>query len=378
MFDSTGRLLFLVAVVPFVLSAAEVQNLSSFVDSTGVQHVIYQDTSGHINQMYLSGSWVNQNLSAYGGSPYLGTYLTSWVDQSNGVHIAYEANGNEHVNQLYWNGSTWINQDITAMSGGSLTTGPFTSWVDHSGGQHVAYFISGAHIEQAFYTSSGWAHQDLTNLGGGNPVDGETYISGWVDNSGAQHVAYEDTSLRINQLLYSGGSTWSNQDLTAAYGGSPVQYSALTAFVDASGGQHIGYFGAFTGYTNPVEQLWWNGSRWTYQNLSALTSSTGYYLTITSFVDGAGGMHYAYFDINGNVNVLTSYGGTTWSNQNVTAIAGGSPDNRSDLTSWVDHSGGIHIAYVDLNAHLNQLYWNGSSWTNQDLTALTHGPNVEI
>jgi len=361
--------------VPAALSAAEYQSLSSFVDAAG-QHVVYVSGAGHVNQLYFGSSWTNQDLTAMTGGPTAAAVVTSFVDSSGHEHIGYISPVTSHVNQLYFNGGAWSNQDITASAGGNLADAnyPMTSYVDHSGGQHICYIDASANLNQYYNNGADWVYQNITAAGHGNPVLYSTLLSSFVDSSNYQHIAYEDTGSHINQILYNGAG-WINQTLSN-YGGTPDSYTPLTAFLDSSQGQHIAYVDS----SLHIDQLYYNRSTWVNQNLSSLAGSgPGQNDAITSFIDGANGLHVAWIDSSSDINVLTSYGGVTWSNQNVTAAVGGSPDYRTCLTSWVDSSGGLHIAYISAaNGHAYQLYWNGSAWANQDITALGGGSNPQL
>ena len=45
------------------------------------------------------------------------------------------------------------------------------------------------------------------------------------------------------------------------------------------------------------------------------------------------------------------------------------------LSSFVDGTG-EHAFYVGSDSHVHQLYWNNSTWVDQDLTAATAAPPV--
>jgi hypothetical protein len=384
-------LLALAAPLSFANYTYELQDLSSFVDNSGVPHIVFMDYSGDIHNLYYQGStnsWIDQNLASFGVATNVHTGVTTWVDHSGSYHVAYvNYVGNaDHIMQAYYYGGTWVSQDVTAIIGGTQPNeyGGIWSWVDQSGGQHIGYGDRNLHVSQVWYASNAWHYQDLTQASGGYPIQNNDsggfptpYLSVWVAPSGSQHIAYQDDYSRINQIIYSG--TLSNQPLTPP-NTSPLPLTALTTFVDANGGQHIGYFANASSYPYPVNQLYWNGSTWVNQNLSAMSGSAGANsVGITSFTDGGDGMHIAYFDDNGDINLLTSYGGTSWSNQNVTAAAGG-PTGDSPLTSFISPSGQFHIVYASLNpyAHICQYWWTGSKWVNQDLTAFSNGAEINL
>jgi hypothetical protein len=66
--------------------------------------------------------------------------------------------------------------------------------------------------------------------------------------------------------------------------------------------------------------------------------------------------------------------GSAWLSQDLTAIAGTTilAVPGSMLTNLAI-SGAVHVFYIDMNQHVNQLWWTGSAWSNQDLIAGTVG-----
>jgi hypothetical protein len=365
----------------------ELQDLSSFVDASGVQHIVFLDDNRDIHNLYYSSNkWIDQNMSSYGATTNTYTGLTTWI-YSGSYHVAWVSNpGPEnHIYQAYYYGGTWVTQDVTEIIGGTQPDqyAGIWSWVDQSGGQHIAYGDVNLHVSQVWYASNAWHYQDLTTASKGNPIQNNynsedyptPYLNVFVDSTGAEHIVYQDDSSRINQIIIA-GSTITNQALTPP-NTSPLPLTALTTFLDANGGEHIGYFGNSLNSDYPVSQLWWNGSSWVNQNLTSMSNSSGSHsVGIASMTDAGDGMHIAYFDLSGDINLLTSYGGTTWSNQNVTEAAGGQTGD-SPITSYVYPSGQFHIVYASAsNSHICQYWWTGSTWVAQDLTAASNGASL--
>jgi len=71
-----------------------------------------------------------------------------------------------------------------------------------------------------------------------------------------------------------------------------------------------------------------------------------------------------------------SFNNVKWTDQDLTQITGGplvaSESAVAAFYTTPNHQ--FHVSYSASNKHINQLYFNGSSWSNQDLTALTGGP----
>lgn len=211
--------------------------LVAFADTSSGQHVLYLDSNGHVNQLYYPGTgtaWIPQDLTgSYGGNTAdSASNLTAYVDFFGGQHIVYE-DGSQNINQLYYvgTGTTWSAQNLTASYGGNTPAAGshLGSYVDGSGTQHIVYLDGNQHINQLYYiTNLGgttWYTQDLTGLYGGNtagsgsvlvafPMSGDQFSLG-------QHIAYLDGSDNVNQIFYTTSTnTWTPQNLTSSYGGN--------------------------------------------------------------------------------------------------------------------------------------------------------------
>ncbi len=88
---------------------------------------------------------------------------------------------------------------------------------------------------------------------------------------------------------------------------------------------------------------------------------------------GFAGQALYYLGTNQHVNELF-LNGNTWTNGDVSAATGGTaPSSTSALTSIV--LGGSHaVYYVGTDQHVHELFWNGSAWSNGDVSAATGAP----
>ena len=94
--------------------------LTSFADSYG-EHAYYIGADQHVHQLYFDNkTWVDQDLTAATKGPEAanGSALSSF-DDSYGEH-AYYIGADQHVHQLYFSG-TWVDQDLTAWVLASVT-----------------------------------------------------------------------------------------------------------------------------------------------------------------------------------------------------------------------------------------------------------------
>lgn len=321
------------------------------------------------------------------------TQLTAYVDDTGGQHILY-LDANSHLNQLYYlMGTTWLPQDLTGSFGGNTpnANSSLTSFIDGStpAGQHVFYLDSNQHLNQLYYPGTGttWIAQDLTaSYASGLPTaaSGSWLASFFLPMDGSEHVFYLDGSNNLVQFYYPGtGTTWTLQPLSVFGGNTPASGSALVAFADNNSGEHVVYLDS----NGHINQLYYpgTGTAWIPQDLTATAGGNTPATTsnLTAYLDFTGGQHIAYEDSNQHINQIfyipTS---NTWMAQDVTATQGGNtPASNSHLASYVDNlsglGGGEHIVYLDGSQHVNQLYYpaTGTTWFPQDLTG-TFGGNT--
>lgn len=335
--------------------------LTSFVDSTSGQHVFYLDSNKHLNQIFYPGSgdqWIPQDLTGT-YAPNIpgpnGTSLASVYDTEDGSEHVFYVDTSNLVDEMYYPGdggvTTWSVGPISLAYGGNnaASSSPLAAFEDFSFGLHVIYLDSNNNINQLYNPggATAWLAQDLTASYGGNVPASTSNLTTFLDTSQVQHIAYEDSSQHLNQLFYSGGTSWSAQDLTALYGGnSPEMASHLASYVDSASYQHIVYLDS----NHHVNQLFYAGGfSWMSQDLTALyggnTAGSGSVLVAFPLFgdDFMIGQHIAYLDGSDNVNQIyyPSNGGDAWFPQNLTATYGGNAPAIRPVFSLPDLSESI-------------------------------------
>jgi len=282
--------------------------------ASGLSHVFFIGaTAGtqHVYQVY--GSTTLQDVTVAAGAPVpasLSTALTSY-SLSDGAEHVYFISANQHVNELV---CCWTNNDISAAVGGPYptTTSPLTSYVD-SYGEHIVYLAANQDVYLLFYSysTSKWSLTDLTTTTGGALAATNSSLSSFADRYG-EYISYEGTNQHIYWMYLNFGHPWGNQDITAAAGGvQAASGTELTSYAD-----RIGEWTVYQGTNNYI-----------------------YFLSITSY----------------------------WSSGVLTLSDEPQPLARTNLTSWVDSSGG-HVCFVS-TADSQELYeyfynyaddaWNG-------------------
>ncbi len=217
----------------------------------------------------------------------------------------------------------------------------------------------------------------------------KTMLTGFVDSIGVQHVFYLDANSNLNQLLFLGGIAWGSQNLTGTFGGSPpAANSALTGFVDATGGEHVFYVDA----NNGLNQMYnpGTGTTWFPQNISGVFGGTGVgNVSLASFYDPADNSQHVFYIANtvlqptnpiaggpGPTAPVEQFfypgSGSAWFWQDLSDTYSADPAlANSQVTAFLDSLGGEHVVYQNSVGNIDQLYYPGSgtAWIPQNLTA---------
>lgn len=347
--------------------------LASYIESSGVKHAYFYDSDFNIGHVFGTGSsWTFQELIVAGAAEpdTEAPWITALYDHS-GVHRVFYIDTSQHVDQLYYNG-TWHFQDLTANAGAPFpaSLSPLTSWVDPSGAVHVA-FLNGTYsnvddVCQIFSANgSQWTFQDLSALTDGSASQGYA-IASLVDSSGAQHIFYTDKNRNaLDQIFYNG-----SLHFQTIGGGPPVNISTMAGLT--VGNNQI------VAYMNPSYELsvsTYNGSTWTQSTLSAFDSLDNE-SAISIFSDQAG-THFVYSAPTTSPNQRHVYQNLNYgSNQDLTAMGGGNfVAGTLDVLASVAASDGEYIFYGDTSHQLDLLYYSSSTrgWSNRVLvTALPY------
>lgn len=181
----------------------------------------------------------------------------------------------------------------------------------------------------------------------------------------SQALAFAD---HVHHLWYN-NSNWQDQDLTVlTHGAIGNSEDGITAFYTTPNQQfHV----FFVDTNSHVNQLYYNGTSWSDQDLTALTGGPGAYAAgISGFA--IGNLQYVfYLGIDQHIHEL-SYNNSNWSDQDITLLGNGVLGNPVLVAFPTKPNNQFHVYYQDSNAHdLHQLYFNGSAWSDSDLTSIT-------
>jgi len=183
-------------------------------------------------------------------------------------------------------------------------------------------------------------------------------------------VSAEDHIMYIKHKTGQGQST---TDLTSyTNGGIPTPYGGIAAFYTTPNHQfHVYYVDANSSH---VHQLYNNSSTWTDEDLTVFTGGpTAYPYGITGFA--IGNLQYVFY-VGTDLHVHElNYNNSSWSDQDLTLTVGGNQASPAPLVAFATKPNNqLHVYYQDVRSlHEYQLYFNGASWTYQDLTATVGG-----
>ena len=177
----------------------------------------------------------------------------------------------------------------------------------------------------------------------------------------------------IHHLWYN-NSNWQDVDLTALTGGpNSVAFGAIAAFRTTPNNQLHVYYVDFS--ANHVHQLYYNGASWSDADLSAVVGGPAAYpYGISGF--SIGNLQYVFYQSSPDEHVHELYyNNSSWQDQDLTSVTGGPPAISPMLAFATKPNNQFHVYYQDVNTgDLHQLFFNGTSWSDQDLTSLIgHG-----
>lgn len=332
----------------------------------------------HIHHLWYNNStWQDLDLTAMTGggiaTPY-GAIAAFYTTPNKQLHVFYVDTNAQHVHQLYFNGSSWSDGDLTASTGGPTAFAYGVTGFAVGNLQHVFYVATDNHVHQLYYNNASWADQDITGLVSGNSAHAAPLVAFATKPNNQFHVYYQDVNSLDEYQLYFNGTSWSYQNLTAITGAScDTQWIAGFAVGNL---QHL-FCPGFGKFTNNLDMLhiYYNNSTWVYEDVTFKSGGSGTPMNLGSGV--------AAFKVPG-ANKLEVYGITddTHFNQ-YTHLVKPAQWIDSDLTSGIGaptdgQFGGVvafpttpnnqyHIYYAP-GSEVYQIYYNGTAWSIQDLT----------
>jgi hypothetical protein len=339
-------------------------------------------SQGHVHELYYNGdAWSNVDLTTKTGGPpatYQGGMAAFYtVDKpKDQFHVYFVDDTSSHVQQLYFNGTSWVDQDLTASSGGP-TAYPYAMTGFAIGNlQYVFYVGTDWHVHELYYDNYDWTDTDLTTLTGGVLAYYQGLVAFTTKPNNQFHVYYQAQGNSGLQQLYFNGSDWVNQNITDFTGGANCVTDWYVGFA-VENEQHIfcpGY-GAFSSNLDMLH-IYYNNASWVYEDISYLT---GLETPMAKFNFPVAAFQYPgenQFEVYGvtdddHVHQFTDNKG--WTDEDLTVsigapiVAGGGavafPTTPNDQFNFYYEPG-----TTQSNTEVNQLNFNGTSWSVKDLT----------
>jgi Fungal fucose-specific lectin len=252
-------------------AAADPISLTAYASgATATQQVVYVAADDrHVRQLWWNAEgWHSEDLSAIADAPPATSTIVGYsVDSQLGEHVLYLREGDRHVQEMWWDGSTWHSQDLSAATGAPAgLEGALAAYVDEAQAiQHVIYVGFDSHLYELWCDTEGWHMTDLTTVTGTpGPIAG-TVAAYMFDAQGTQHVFFVGVDHKIYEL-WSDPTGWQSSDLSAMTQAPTPAGNALTGYAfEAQGTQHVIY----TGRDGHLYELWWDSGKWSVGNLTA-------------------------------------------------------------------------------------------------------------
>ncbi len=282
----------------------------------------------------------------------------------------------QSVHQLYYNNVNWTDRNLTTLTSGGIPDGQsviaafYTSTPNRQ--FHVYYVDKSEHVRQLYWNHVSWSDQDLTALTGGQTAMVGTEVSGFAVGN-LQHVFFLGSDLHVHHLSYNNVS-WSDQDITFLGGGVVTDFQNVSAFVTTNGYFHVFYE---KNNSNDLHELSFNGTSWSDQDLSALTGLLSNRGWTSGFA--AGNQQHLFlsgYDASDNLHLYhLFFKNGKWTSEDVSAKVGGLPLGPATGVAAFRVPGTSQLeAYAITNDFdVHQYTFLNNSWTDTDVTAITGG-----
>jgi hypothetical protein len=230
-------------------------------------------------------------------------------------------------------------------------------------------FCQVGHIHQLYYNNADWTDTDLTALTGGANATFYGSIAAFHTTPNKQlHVYYVDATAQHVHELYYNNTSWSDDDLTAFTGGPTASPYGISGFA-IDNLQYIFYQGS----DNHVHELTYNNADWADRDITVLGGGTlaagG---PVLAFATKPNNQPHVYYQASSNLDLHQLYfNGSSWSDADLTSING-----ASCYTSWIAGfavQNEQHVFCPGYGAYSNNLdmlhiYYNNVSWVYEDIT----------
>ena len=350
-----------------------------------------QANAQHVHQLlYNNYNWTDQNLSGeplyQANNPEVPTGIAAFTTSPNNqVHVYYVgADGHVHQrtqSQIRFFGLTrWVDEDLTLETGGDPVVAPTHLGAFSIGNLQYVFLRNGydADVHMLFYDNSTWTDQDISVAAGSPGACLNGVIVAFTTTPNNQiHVYYQGGNFEVRQLFFN-GTNWSDENLSAETGGPQTQPGYWAGF--SIGNYQFLFYVDVDNYD--LHELYYNNIGWTDIDLSAQIGApkpAGAWAMGGFVVPGTQTMEVFYTDSDYHMYQISSSDNVFWSQQDLTTLTHGPTAAASNpLTAFATTPNNqFHVYYVSYpDQGVNQLFFNGSSWSNTDLTSQIHARSV--
>jgi hypothetical protein len=334
----------------------------------------------HIHHLWYNNSaWQDKDLTAltHGGTATsYGGIAAFYTTPNHQPHVYYVDSNAQHVHQLYNDGKSWTDEDLTAYTGGPAAYAFGITGFAIGNLQYVFYVDTSSHVHELNYDNLDWTDQDLTATVGGNLASPAPLVAFATKPNNQFHVYYQDSSSLHEYQLYFDGTSWTYQDLTAMIGG-PYCYTTWIAGFAQGNEQHLfcpGY-GAYSANLDMLH-IFYGKFGWAYEDVTYETIESGGSQTPMHL--GSGVAAFKLFDEAGwivlgvtddtHVNLYSAGTEYDWADLDLTSTEGAPTDGQyGGIVAFPTTPNGQYHIYYAPSGEVYQLYYNGT-WAVEDLT----------
>jgi hypothetical protein len=227
-------------------------------EAENTQHVVYNGVDNGIHELWFDRTgWHTGDLTAATGAPPVaaGAALTGYAFEAQHTqHVMYISAPDNHIRELWFDGTTWHISDLTATTGAvaAAAAGPLAAYpFEKQRTQHVIYAGSDGRLHELWCERTIWRTNDLTATTSAPPA---LALAGYaLEVQGSQHVVYSGVDHRLYELWWNNG--WHLGDLTAATGAPAPGADGPRGYAfEVQATQHVIYVSAGDGH---VREIWW-------------------------------------------------------------------------------------------------------------------------
>jgi hypothetical protein len=230
------------------------------------------------------------------------------------------------------------------------------------------------HLHQLNYDNVWWVDTDLTALTDG-PQPFPVAASNYTTSNDQFHVFYvSQNDFHIHQLYYN-GSVWSDSDITATTGGEASNYYSSLATFSIGNAQYV----YFCGNDNVLHEIsYGDKGKWNWVDATLPTRASGqacanYAPGPLAFAPNANHRYVFYQSTISNQNHIRRlfYNGTKWTNLDITQkISGTNPLSAYRMSGFISGAK-QYVFFEGTDKHVHE-YSYVTSWADQDLTRAAH------